>query len=259
MEPEESQIALDQLCQFILPFSTCSICYGYLAQATDTTCCHNLFCEECINRWLTSYTIGHCPMCRKSEFNSSLNFPIQRLVDQIPMTCSFKINGCKATPPRKDFEIHVQSCEFRHRQVVPMVIISRKDVYYHPIVSKNTLEQLCASSIDDSSKAEILLRLADCYRILGDLSKSRDTYQQAFQLVIGTYGRNHYLSVDYYMGRGLVEKKLGNYEQTLDNYTNATQIAKDLSGESNPILGILMANIADVQRKLGNFNPAQCL
>jgi len=63
-------------------------------------------CTQCIH--------NRCPMCRKELEQCINNLPIQRIADQIPITCCYKINGCKACPTFKEYFEHKQKCEFKN-------------------------------------------------------------------------------------------------------------------------------------------------
>src|SRR5438309_2362899 len=110
----ESSLATDKLPDFIRSCTECKICYGILKNTRETICCHNLYCEMCISQWVATSN-ATCPTCRKPMIQQCIsNIPIQRIADQIPMTCPNKIRGCKNCPCFKDYLDHVAKCEFKY-------------------------------------------------------------------------------------------------------------------------------------------------
>ncbi len=82
----EAKLALEKLENLIDKFSNCEICYSYLVEAQECSQCHNLFCKTCVTSWFQSTGNRVCSSCRKpTQINH--NIPIQRLVNQIPLTC----------------------------------------------------------------------------------------------------------------------------------------------------------------------------
>ena len=89
----------------------CGICVDFLSQATETPCCHKLFCRPCLAGWAVARP--SCPACRaKLPDVASLpsNVVIQRFVDGMAVECP---HGCAARPARSDLETHTRVCELR--------------------------------------------------------------------------------------------------------------------------------------------------
>lgn len=104
----------------------CGICVDFLSDATETGCCHKLFCLRCIQvekkicfcplaqklsqGWLAQRQT--CPVCRAALRVDMLtpNVVLQRFVDGMSVDCSF---GCAQKPSRSDLESHLRVCELR--------------------------------------------------------------------------------------------------------------------------------------------------
>ncbi|KAL0219152.1 hypothetical protein P9112_004805 [Eukaryota sp. TZLM1-RC] len=82
----------------------CPICLEVLQDAIEASCCHSLFCQDCV-------VVDKCPSCR-SSFNSFPNHPIRRLVAGLAATCSL----CHYNTTRGDFTIHFKKCPKRKRR-----------------------------------------------------------------------------------------------------------------------------------------------
>lgn len=54
----------------------CSICFEIAEKAVETSCCHHIFCEACLNKISKSA----CPMCR-SRFKIQISHTARRIID----------------------------------------------------------------------------------------------------------------------------------------------------------------------------------
>lgn len=54
----------------------CGVCLDLLNDAVNTTCCHQLYCRECIERCRTFY--NYCPNCKSAEWTILDNIPVKR-------------------------------------------------------------------------------------------------------------------------------------------------------------------------------------
>lgn len=82
----------------------CPICLDLLNAPAETPCCANLFCEGCL-RGLT-----RCPLCKQPLQRWRLNYPVQRLVENLAVSCSFA--GCGQEVRRRDLLIHENQCDW---------------------------------------------------------------------------------------------------------------------------------------------------
>lgn len=92
----------------------CCICCDYLTDVRETPCCHQLFCQSCIQSWLETST-KTCPRCRSTNLTPQVllhNVVIQRFVDDLQFDCPNKLEGCPAKVPRSDLDTHKNACEY---------------------------------------------------------------------------------------------------------------------------------------------------
>lgn len=61
---------------------SCVVCMDICQDAHSTSCCGNVFCKDCITKWVKNKF--NCPMCRKHIFmeNLSQNMSINRIIDE---------------------------------------------------------------------------------------------------------------------------------------------------------------------------------
>ena len=59
----------------------CPICLDIFEDPVETPCCHNLFCERCIEPVLK------CPFCKKLLVRCIPNIPIKRLIQELSVKC----------------------------------------------------------------------------------------------------------------------------------------------------------------------------
>ena len=64
---------------------TCPICLDIFEDPVETPCCHNLFCENCIELVLK------CPICKKMLLRCTPNIPIKRLVQELSVKCRHQL------------------------------------------------------------------------------------------------------------------------------------------------------------------------
>lgn len=97
----------------LLSILECGICVDFLKGATETSCCHKLFCDECIQGWLA--TKQNCPICRSplstAPHHLHHNVVIQRFIDQMSVECPHP--QCSLRPARSDLASHVAACPHR--------------------------------------------------------------------------------------------------------------------------------------------------
>lgn len=279
---DDFNIAQDKLPSFVESFTKCQICYGILKQACDTTCCHNLYCEPCISRWFREHNT--CPGCRSRNARCELNIPIQRLTDQIPLTCPYKISGCTSTPSFKDFMTHVNQCEFKNCLIINIENHKNsEDISKASIILKRSpslaLEILDGISTTDS---ELLLKIKSmklhCLFLSGRLRESLEGYQQLRQQVSASHGENSLEFSECEIKLAMIWKKLSIYPTAIIHYTSAITILRTLmnlnSGINNELnnesnnnelnteiyqnkMGQCLSQMADVKRKIDDFNGAE--
>jgi SNF2 family DNA or RNA helicase len=86
---DDTQGKIRNIQERIKDADNCCICYGEIANRTVTVCCSNVFCFECINRWISRSPI--CPLCKSHLSTTKL-----LLVQDLSATFSEK---CQVAPP----------------------------------------------------------------------------------------------------------------------------------------------------------------
>ena len=85
---------------------TCGICLDYAEQAVETSCCHHIFCEECIRKVKN----GSCPQCR-NIFKILVAHLARRMIGEIETICPNKL--CNLKTSRSELVYHLPKCQFR--------------------------------------------------------------------------------------------------------------------------------------------------
>lgn len=86
---------------------TCGICLDYADRAVETSCCHHIFCENCIKKVSTSC----CPQCRKT-YKALVAHLARRMIGEMEIVCTNKECGLKTT--RSELVHHLPKCQFRN-------------------------------------------------------------------------------------------------------------------------------------------------
>ncbi|XP_013395836.1 E3 ubiquitin-protein ligase NRDP1 [Lingula anatina] len=84
---------------------TCLICYEIADNAVETSCCHHIFCENC----LSSVGSNNCPNCRK-HFQSVVAHFARRVIGNMQSQCPM---GCGLTVSRSEMNEHIARCPRR--------------------------------------------------------------------------------------------------------------------------------------------------
>ncbi|KAG2770776.1 hypothetical protein PC129_g5187 [Phytophthora cactorum] len=85
----------------------CAICQEVFTNATEATCCGQIFCKDCIERWVSER--GSCPMCREAIGFSLLaaSRHAQRMANEMKVTCPY----CSETMKKASLADHVSACD----------------------------------------------------------------------------------------------------------------------------------------------------
>lgn len=84
----------------------CSICLEIAENAVETSCCHHLFCEVCLNR----HKSDECPQCRR-HFKALVSHIPRRIIGNMPTTCPY--DNCGVSLCRADLSEHQRHCDKR--------------------------------------------------------------------------------------------------------------------------------------------------
>lgn len=77
----------------------CPICKDIARNAVETSCCHHIFCAQCIGR------VDTCALCREL-FTTTPNYTIRRIIEAIPQECP----QCTKSIARSDIRAHKNGC-----------------------------------------------------------------------------------------------------------------------------------------------------
>ncbi len=91
---------------FVIESLTCAICLEVAEKAVETSCCHHVFCDDC----LTLVAKEPCPQCRK-PFTKIISHVSRRMIGNLPAQCKFA--GCKDRIVRSGLEDHLKYCPYR--------------------------------------------------------------------------------------------------------------------------------------------------
>ncbi|RLN95970.1 hypothetical protein BBJ28_00012268 [Nothophytophthora sp. Chile5] len=85
----------------------CAICQEVFTNATEATCCGQIFCKECIERWVSER--GSCPMCREAIGFSLLaaSRHAQRMANEMKVSCPY----CSEVMKKASLGDHVTACD----------------------------------------------------------------------------------------------------------------------------------------------------
>lgn len=85
----------------------CLICQDIYTEATEATCCGQMYCRSCIERWM--HERGSCPMCRVDITFSMLvgSRHTQRMADEMMVSCQW----CDVELKKGALDGHIKDCK----------------------------------------------------------------------------------------------------------------------------------------------------
>eukprot|EP01016_Furgasonia_blochmanni_P001074 TRINITY_DN1038_c0_g1_i2.p1 TRINITY_DN1038_c0_g1~~TRINITY_DN1038_c0_g1_i2.p1 ORF type:complete len:377 (+),score=33.70 TRINITY_DN1038_c0_g1_i2:145-1131(+) len=94
--------------------STCAICHLIVKEPMECKTCETLFCESCINRWLSSN--DSCPMkCSPPFTKGRVPKLVRQMLSTLTLTCKNADNGCKESLLYDSIDSHEKYCEYRRQ------------------------------------------------------------------------------------------------------------------------------------------------
>jgi len=90
----------------------CGICHDVF-RTTETPCCRQIYCKECITEWLTAS--NSCPNDRKPLNSSRLlsaSLPMLNIIDKMRVKCVHHEKGCPSVHKIGDEQDHLNVCQF---------------------------------------------------------------------------------------------------------------------------------------------------
>jgi tetratricopeptide (TPR) repeat protein len=269
----------------------CGICVDFLSQATETACCHKLFCRDCIAGWLGQRS--NCPICRAALRPDMLspNVVLQRFVDGMTVDCP---NRCPQKPARSDLESHLRVCELR-----PELVAQQRQERQAALASRvasakggrlTAVELLALSrdllscndypnaqfaaeeAIQKGGGAEASEQLGDTLFASGSWKVALDTFpgscgakRAECQIKLGLYSEAEASLKSLLLndaGAAKVLGKLGELKKKTSSYSEAAQYLNDglRLVEKNSAQWIeLSLSLADVLRKTERYEESQKL
>ena len=103
----------------ILPFDSlkCGICDGLLESPMECNNCHNLFCEECLDEYLSTKEqyrrLYFCPLCRNKKNSFSKNVKINNMLEKYKNSEKKLCVKCQSVIEKEKYEEHINKCWFK--------------------------------------------------------------------------------------------------------------------------------------------------
>ena len=105
----------------------CSACGGIPEDAVETSCCHNVFCDAC----LQALADQACSFCN-CNFLICISHVTRRIVGTLPTQCSHL--GCTETMPKSRMKEHIAVCQYKPSKCLFKecdVVCLQKDLSQH--------------------------------------------------------------------------------------------------------------------------------
>ena len=150
-------------------FLQCPICLQLAVEAVETSCCHNIFCKDC----LSAFTKKPCPVCRKEGVTWTDNILARRMISSIPTECPdcgekttigelpthaskcpkwklpCKIEGCNFTGHEDEFIKHL--CD-AHKGTLIQTFIKSAGVEKNQTVEKKVFKDPITAKVNSAGK-----------------------------------------------------------------------------------------------------------
>ena len=95
----------------------CSICDGLLESPMECNNCHNLFCEECLDEYLSTKDkyrrIYFCPLCRNKKNSFCKNEKINNMLEKYKNSDKKLCIKCQSVIEKEKYEDHINKCWFK--------------------------------------------------------------------------------------------------------------------------------------------------
>jgi len=102
----------------------CAICQEVFTAATEAKCCGQVFCKDCIERWVNER--GSCPMCRDSISYSMLvtSRHAQRMANEVKVTCPY----CSKIMRKAALADHMTGCDLAPMEPPPPADVALRNL-----------------------------------------------------------------------------------------------------------------------------------
>ena len=147
---------MDSILVLPLNFLNCPICCDLLESPYECNGCHNLFCEECINLYLTTKDklkrIYFCPICRNRKNRFSENSKINKILDKIKNSDKRLCKKCKIIIDLEKYNEHINKCWYKCKLCHEKFYNEDKFLEHYIKSKKHDLNQI----LDKFNRKEIL-------------------------------------------------------------------------------------------------------
>ena len=138
------------------PYITCSMCAGYLIDATNIIDCHHVFCKSCIVRHLQ--TSAHCPEC-DTELNESDPFSCLAFDRNVQNLVYKLVPGLQLSEQkmRTDFYISrsLENLNYNIWEKNPATFSDPSEIHFHSRDEKVSLEILPHNTLSNFKQANL--------------------------------------------------------------------------------------------------------
>ncbi len=90
--------------------SICNICTSVLTDPMLVECCGQLYCEECLKKWL--HKQKRCPNCRHIQLKCIKDLRMKRIINGSKIYCPNRSNGCEKIITVGECSTHLETCLF---------------------------------------------------------------------------------------------------------------------------------------------------
>ena len=95
----------------------CGICYDILETPYECNYCHNLFCELCLNEYITTKDkfrrTYFCPICRSNTNNFNKNCKLDTILEKYKNSNEKLCIKCNSVMPKIKYKNHIYTCWFK--------------------------------------------------------------------------------------------------------------------------------------------------
>ena len=136
---------------------TCPICLEVAEDAVETSCCHHIYCQKCIDDMPVS--MRRCPQCR-SLFTANVTYVVRRMIGNLSVNCPYQ---CNSKITRSELEAHKINC--------------LKNVYQCPAphCTFKAAKDTFANHLIDKHKDELVKNASKCFETIESPNKGLDS------------------------------------------------------------------------------------
>ena len=87
----------------------CLVCQKVLRDPVLTGCCGQHYCDSCLQQWKRTNYENSCPHCRKVNYKSLIDKPLQREINDLKVYCPHRSLGCRWSAQLTTLPSHLES------------------------------------------------------------------------------------------------------------------------------------------------------